>query len=228
MLAGCATQLAVADIFSFTNNLAIPDGQPAGVSDVETIASGISQIGSVQVSLDITGDFNGDLYCYLQHDSALSVLLNRPGSTAGNPFGYADSGFTITLMDLSTNGNIHTYEGVVTPAAGSPLTGVWQPDGRTTSPASVLDTDPSTAGLSLFDGLNPSGNWTLFIADLSPDGSSVLNSWQLIISPVPEPSGLTLGVMGLGAMAACFHWRKTSNAKSKKQAERIDAPGIKP
>ena len=107
--------MACADSFAFTNNQAIPDGQPAGVSDVETITSGISQIGAVQVSLNISGDFNGDLYCYLQHSNALSVLLNRPGRTAGNTFGYADSGFNLTLMDLSTNGNIHTYQGMVTP-----------------------------------------------------------------------------------------------------------------
>ncbi len=193
--------MACADSFAFTNNQAIPDGQPAGVSDVETITSGISQIGAVQVSLNISGDFNGDLYCYLQHSNALSVLLNRPGRTAGNTFGYADSGFNLTLMDLSTNGNIHTYQGMVTPAAGQPLTGVWSPDGRTTSPASVLDTDPSLAGLSLFNNMNASGNWTLFIADLSPGGTSVLTSWQLNFLPVPEPSVEAMGVLGFGVFA---------------------------
>ena len=36
----CASRLALAEVFAFTNlNLAIPDGQPAGISDVETIAS---------------------------------------------------------------------------------------------------------------------------------------------------------------------------------------------
>ena len=198
----CASRLALAEVFAFTNlNLAIPDGQPAGISDVETIASGITQIGSVQVSLNITGNFNGDLYGYLQHDGALSVLLNRSGRTLGNPFGYADSGYNITLSDLATNGNIHTYETVLTPAAGLPLTGVWQPDGRTNSPATVLDTNPSTAGLSLFDSMSGSGTWTLFLADLSPGGTSELGSWALTISPVPEPSALALGILGLGAIS---------------------------
>lgn len=198
LLAGCLHQPAVADVFSFTNNLAIPDGQAAGVSDVQTIATGITQIGSVQVSLSISGNYNGDLYAYVQHNSALSVLLNRPGRTAENPFGYTDSGFAITLMDLSTNGNIHNYAGVWTPAAGLPLTGVWQPAGRTNSPASVLSTDPSPAGLSQFDNLNANGNWTLFIADLSSGGTSVLNSWQLSLIPVPEPSVWNLVVLSLG------------------------------
>jgi hypothetical protein len=63
----------------------------------------------------------------------------------------------------------------------------------------VLDTDPGTAGLSVFDSLNASGSWTLFIADLSPGGTSELVSWQLIIDPVPEPSVLALTVLGLAA-----------------------------
>ncbi len=208
-LAGCVSQIAVAEVYSFTNNLSVPDGQPAGVSDVETVSSGLSQIGSVQVVLNIVGNFNGDLFCYLQYDDHLAVLLNRPGRTAGNSFGYDDSGFSVTLSDTATNGNIHTYGGVVVPVSGLPLTGAWQPDGRTNSPATVLDTNPSTAGLGLFDGLNPSGNWTLFLADLSPGGTSVLNSWQLIITPVPEPSALALEVVGLGALLVFI--RKVKN-----------------
>ena len=207
-----ASPRGVADIFSFTNNLVIPDGQGSGVSDVETIASSVSQIHSVWVSLNIAGEFNGDLYCYLQHGNALSVLLNRPGRATNNPFGYADSGFNITLLDLATNGNIHNYQGLFVPPAGSPLTGVWQPDGRTNSPASVLDTDPSVAGLSVFDGLSASGEWTLFLADLSLGGTSQLLSWQLIIDPVPEPSVAVLGVLGLGAMTAFVRNRKRRKA----------------
>jgi subtilisin-like proprotein convertase family protein len=207
LAAGCAGRVAVADVFSFTDNLAIPDGQPAGISDVETISSGLTQIGSVQVGLDISGNFNGDLYCYLKFNNTLTVLLNRPGRTASNPFGYADCGFNVTFMDLAPNGNIHTYENVVTPAAGSPLTGVWQPDGRTTSPASVLDTDPAVTGLNLFNGMNPDGTWTLFIADMSSGGTSELVGWQLILNPVPEPSVPALGLLGMG-LVTFLRWKK--------------------
>src|SRR5580698_428263 len=103
-LAACTHQIAVADIFSFTNNLPVPDGQAAGVSDVETVSSSVSQIGSVEIGLNISGNFNGDLYAYVEHDNALSVLLNRPGRTAANSFGYPDSGFNIILSDSATNG----------------------------------------------------------------------------------------------------------------------------
>jgi subtilisin-like proprotein convertase family protein len=205
----CVSPVAVADVFSFTGlNLAIPDGQPAGISDVETISSGISQLESVQVNLNITGNFNGDLYCYLEYNSALAVLLNRPGRTVSNSFGYDDSGFNVTLSDDAANGNIHVYRNVVTPTPGSPLTGVWQPDGRTTSPDHVLDTDPSAAPLGVFAGMSASGTWTLFIADLSPGGTSMLNSWQLIITPVPEPSVLPLAALGLGVVSVLVRRRE--------------------
>jgi subtilisin-like proprotein convertase family protein len=191
---------AYGDTFSFTDNLAIPDGEPAGVSDVQAISTSITQITSLQVSLNIAGNFNGDLYCYLQYDGTLSVLLNRVGRSVSNPFGYADSGFAVTFSDTAANGNIHTYQLETIPANGTPLTGLWQPDGRTTSPATVLNTDPGTANLSQFNGLNPNGNWTLFVADLSPGGTSELLGWQLTVNPVPEPSGSVLMLIGLGVL----------------------------
>src|SRR5262245_44186625 len=108
---GAASAVA-ADVYSFSVNQVVPDGQPAGFSDTHSIVSGISQTVSVQVGLNIVGNYNGDLYCYLQHGSALSVLLNRTGRTAGNSFGYDDSGFNIALSDVAVNGNIHTYRTV--------------------------------------------------------------------------------------------------------------------
>lgn len=202
VLSAWVTRAAAVDFFTFNNiNAAIPDGQPAGVSDGQTVASGINQIAAVAVSLNISGNFNGDLYCHLQFNNALAVLLNRSGRTAANPFGYDDSGFSLTLSDTAAAGNIHTYRGVVTPGAGLPLTGTWQPDGRITSPASVLETDPALAGLSGFNGMNPNGQWTLFVADLSSGGTSVLNSWGLIITAVPEPSVSALATFGISAFS---------------------------
>src|SRR2546422_5215497 len=119
--------------------LPIPDGDAAGVSDVRTITSVITQISSITVSLDISGEFNGDLYASLRHDSGFSVLLNRPGRTADSPSGYGDRGLNITLSDSAPNGDIHSYRAVFTPEAGSPLTGTWQPDRRNVDPSLVLD-----------------------------------------------------------------------------------------
>src|SRR5581483_9248104 len=206
-----ATLLAVARVsdtasaqqqsFSFPNlNKPIPDGNFAGVSDLETVSSSITQIGAVEVTLDIPGQFNGDLYAYLRHDNTVSVLLNRPGRTAGNPYGYGDSGLQIALSDFAADGDVHLYQQVTVPSAGSPLTGTWQPDGRNVDPTTVLDSTPRTADLNVFNGLDPNGTWTLFLADTFTGGTNTLVSWSLevITTPVPEPSSiLPLGLGGL-------------------------------
>src|SRR5919109_903297 len=89
--------------FGAQSSLAIADGNASGVSDARTVSSAISAIGSLTVSLDISGQFNGDLYAYLRHDSGFSVLLNRPGRTEDTPSGYSDSGLNITLSDSAPN-----------------------------------------------------------------------------------------------------------------------------
>jgi subtilisin-like proprotein convertase family protein len=209
LLAGSAVRLSAVEVYSFNNiNAVLPDGQPAGYSDVRTISSGITQIGSVQVNLNIVGNFNGDVYCYLQHGSAISVLLNRAGRTSGNAFGYNDAGFNVTFSDSAANGNIHTYRNVFTPPGGSALTGFWQPDGRSVNPMTVLDTDPVNARLNVFNGLDANGGWTLFLADMSSGGNNLLSSWQLIITPVPEPSSIAVLALGLGLVCAKSRRRK--------------------
>jgi hypothetical protein len=42
------------------------------------------------------------------------------------------------------------------------VSGTYQPDGRTTDPLTVLDTDPRMAMLSSFTGLDANVTWTLF------------------------------------------------------------------
>ncbi|MEI8290077.1 MAG: hypothetical protein WCH99_11450 [Verrucomicrobiota bacterium] len=87
----------------------ILDGNPVGVMEQFTVSGLSGSICNVQVTLDITGGFNGDLYAYLVDPAGqLVVLLNRLGVTGSNPFGYGDSGMNLTLSGLATN-NIHDY-----------------------------------------------------------------------------------------------------------------------
>src|SRR5688572_3006366 len=134
--------------FSQTNsfedlNQVIPDANASGLSYVRVISSSIVQLSSIRVQLQIHGEFNGDLYAYLRHvtpdGTNFCVLLNRPGKTVSNPFGYDDFGLDILFDDSSVNGDIHTYRQMTTPEPGSPLMGLWQPDGRKIDPFSVLD-----------------------------------------------------------------------------------------
>lgn len=192
--------------FTFNPNLAIPDNSTVGVADTRIIAGQNGLITSVTLSLQLTGTpassnaFNGDFYAYLQHDSGFAVLLNRTGRTAVNGFGYGDSGFHVTFDDSAANGDIHQYRNVTNPGGGA-LTGIWQPDGRATNPNSVLATDTRVAMLDSFQGLDPNGAWTLFVADVSPIGTAALQGWTLNfeVAPIPEPGTIGFGVALLGA-----------------------------
>jgi subtilisin-like proprotein convertase family protein len=180
-----ALQAQVSETNSFTGiDLVVPDGDPAGVTDVRTITSGIAHITSLQVQLNISSDFNGDLYGYLQHGNGLTVLINRAGRTASNTNGYDDCGFDVTFSDSAAD-DIHNYRLVTTPPPGSPLTGTWQPDARYIDPTLVTDTSLRTTFLSEFDGLSAQGNWVLFLAGMEYGGTNTLNSWALDITGTP-------------------------------------------
>jgi subtilisin-like proprotein convertase family protein len=201
-------------VYSFTENLTIPAGNPVGVSfstNLTGMSFGGMTISNVTVSLDISGGFNGNLYAYLAGPGGtFAVLLNRSGMSSGNAFGYANSGFNITLNDQVNSGNIHTYQNDSPSYNGSgQLTGTWAADGENVDPnssPSVFDTAVDTVGLSALAGGNPDGQWTLFLADLASGPQSTVVSWSLDIMTVPEPS--TLALAGLGGMAALVAFRR--------------------
>jgi subtilisin-like proprotein convertase family protein len=189
-LAGMAQATLVASWDSSTLNTAITDGSTVGITASQTF-SGLdaSAINGVDVRLHISGGYNGDLYGYLvlqdaNSATATAILLNRVGTSGGDPFGSAGSGFDVTLSDTGSS-SIHS-------ASGSP-TGTWQAD-----QTSTLE--------STFGGLTANGTWTLFLADLSGGGGqSSLVTWGLDVSVVPEPITWALiicgAAMGLGLLA---------------------------
>lgn len=226
LLALCLAPAASAAVVysSGTLNLPIPDDTETGLVRTLNVVESFA-VGSVTVNLNLsvpsggTG-WAGDLYAYLQHDTGFSVLLNRPGRTDASPFGYSDGQpLTISLRDDAANGDLHSYRSVATGsenvALSGPLTGAWQPDGRTSDPASVVTGDPREALLNQFGGVNSAGIWTLFLADLSGGNQFQLDSWELEIgsfTPVPEPQTVRLvtGVMLLGGAL----WRRTRRKPS--------------
>jgi hypothetical protein len=203
------------------------DGSGLGVSDTRTLTSNIEVITDVNVWFHLDnpvagGAFNGDFYATLSHDSGFSVLLNRPGRRAGSDpdaYGYPDNGFSITLDDQAAAGDVHTYRLQLPLTEGGPpglshstevdpiyqaaLTGRWAPDGRDANPADVTTDMMRTRMLSQFNGLPASGQWTLFVADVSPGGSATLRGWGLEITGltvIPEPA-VTMGCVGAVLLA---------------------------
>lgn len=207
-----------AEVHSFTNLVrAIPDGNASGLSDNHSIVSSISSLGHIQVKLQITGEFNGDLYGYLRHiqggETNFCVLINRVGRSATNSAGYADAGFDIVLDDGVGNGDIHLYQETTIPGLGEPISGTWQPDGRIADPGTVTDASPRETSLASFIGASGSGEWTLFLADLDRGGTNLLQGWELTLdgktspgvtwsTPSPITYGNALGVNQLNATSS--------------------------
>ncbi len=177
---------------------AIPQGSPVGVAlsgSVSDIASG-NTVGGLTVDLTVSGGYNGSLYAYLvAPNGTLVTLLNQPGVTSGNPFGYAGSGLNVTLSDTAA-GSIQT----ATETAGAVFAGTYQAAGT----------------LANINGSAADGTWTLFFADVaSGGGQATLTGWNLDITAVPEPVNVALaffgvGVLGIGAVRAFRFSRKQS------------------
>ncbi|HOC57126.1 MAG TPA: hypothetical protein PKI20_16025 [Verrucomicrobiota bacterium] len=191
-------------IYSPANNvnLTIDDGDPTGHTLTATASGYLPTIIDIRVTLNIVGvdgGWNGDLYCYLTYNNVLVPLLNRVGVQTGDAFGYEGApGMNITLAgDPGGYDDIHWTE---SPTSG----GTYAPDGRLISPA--LGPDPfsqpedfdadGTIGFSAYNGMNPNGTWTLFIADMSLGDTHQLVSWSLQITAVPEPVNVALGIFG--------------------------------
>jgi len=206
-LAGAARAAIELDATSAANT-AVPDGNPVGITSSLTLSGPfVGVVTAVNVDLDITGGYNGDLYGYLEYQdvnssTATEILLNRIGTSASDSFGSSGSGFNnIELSDSGTvNGSIHG-------AAGIP-TGTW-----------LADSAYSLNGT--FGGMAAQGTWTLFLADMSVGGgTSTLESWGLDIIAVPEPSQAGL-VLAAGALLAAVWGTRIGVGRRKLQPARV-------
>lgn len=211
--------------FTYSVGATIPDGNLNGYQNSQIVSGLSGPITDLNVTLQISGGFNGDFYAFLTHDGTTSILLNRVGRDTTHQIGYPDAGFgpdasanSFTFDDQAST-DVHFYRNAPFSLNGNgQLTGSWQPDGRTLDPlsaASAFDSASRSAMLNLFDGSDPNGLWTLYVADVSSGGEGVLVGWGLQITTVPEPATATLLGLGLLAMGARLGRRPaaaTSNA----------------
>lgn len=183
----------------------VPDGSLVGLSSSANVSGMSGGITNVTVSLNITGGFNGDLYCYLlSPQNSMIVLLNRVGLSSSSPISYDDAGMNITLSAAGLY-NIHNYQDYAGYSTLINNGSVWAPDRRDIDPQSVassFDAAPNGNNFDALNGSDPNGAWTLFIADVSGGGTSTLVSWGLTVVTVPEPQTWAL----LGGGLAAFGW----------------------
>ena len=175
----------------FANGGTIVDGNLVPWSDTRPITGTPGEtITSVLVKLYVSGGYNGDLYGYLSYGGQMVPLLNRVGVGSSDAFGYADAGLNVTFSDAASD-NIHFYQtvGGWNIANGTP----WQPDGRLVNPVTGLPVEfdaPGTRKLSVWNGADPTGDWTLVLSDVVlGGGAATVQSWglQITTAPVPEP-----------------------------------------
>lgn len=171
---------------------AIADYPGAGVGySLNFNAAGYSQLTDITVTFTTTGGWNGDLYAYLSHGSGLAILLNQVGASGGSPDGYSTSGFNNITLGMASvpGGDIHFVLSPTT--AGGP----YEADGRLT-----YDSGTRANTLSVFNNVDPNGDWTLYFEDASAVNQSTLSSWSVGITAVPESVSVALGMFG-GAFA---------------------------
>jgi cysteine-rich repeat protein len=149
-------------------SVAIPDGNVAGVTTTFTVPDS-GTIQDLNLGLNISHTWNGDLIVRLTHGATTVTVIDRPGVPASQ-FGSNDNGYNIVLDDEGTGAAIEGIE-----LSGSSSTVI--------SPPSYTPNNP----LSAFDGMDKAGLWTLFVSDsVTPDSGSIV-SWTLHISNQGEP-----------------------------------------
>ena len=192
----------------FANGGTVADGNLVPWSDTRPIMGAPGEtITSVLVKLYVAGGYNGDLYGYLSYGGQTVPLLNRVGVGSGDAFGYADAGLYVTFNDAASD-DIHFYQNVGgwTIANGA----AWQPDGRLVNPVTGLPAEFDALGtrkLSVWNGADPTGDWTLVLSDVVlGGGAATVQSWglQITTAPVPEPGTWAMLVVTAGGV--CGHW----------------------
>ena len=92
---------------------------------------------------------------------------------------------------------------------GDQRTGTWAPDGPAVDPEYLLDTNSQTSLLNSFNGTNPNGTWTLFLADLDFGQQGALVQWGVLVTAIPEPSTCILLALGGFALGMRLLQRRT-------------------
>lgn len=148
---------AGADVFRATPNLAIPDNDPNGVTT--TLNAGPScTMTDVDIALEVNHTWLGDLIFRVTHGAVTVAIVDRPGVPAST-FGCGG--------DLACARPI-----VLDDEAATPIEGFCQ----TSIPAGNYGPNEALTG---FDGLDETGDWTLFVSDNAQADTGTVCAWEV-------------------------------------------------
>ncbi len=187
---------------SFTNSTAtsITDNNSTGINSVITVGTaGTINAGSLSVTVAMDHTWLGDLVLTLSNGISSATLMNRAGQI---PF-IATSGDSSNLSanrPLTFSGSALVPSGLMGALCGNNDT-VGNPLPNLCPNTQFSPVQP----LSVFDGGNIQGNWTLNVSDRRSGNTGQLAAWRLnadVAAAVPEPGALSLVALGLLAAAA--------------------------
>jgi subtilisin-like proprotein convertase family protein len=160
--------------------LAIPDNVPTGITSVIVVPPGAPSVGDLDVDLNVTHSWVGDLSISLMRAATTSMIFDRPGVPA-TTFGCSGNNLDIVLDDQGTDGSVDGSCTTGTPAYPVPG-GRYTPDNP----------------LAPFNGGTATGTWTLTVADNALGDTGTLDSWALLVTPaVAGEGGPQAGVSAL-------------------------------
>jgi len=139
--------------FSFQPPLPIPDNNATGVIDVHTIEAECGLLFDVNIGLDITHPFDGDLDIFLLYEDMpnppiIVELSTDNGGTGDN--------YTNTIFDSEAATSIT--------AGAPPFTGTFRPEGS----------------LAVLYNRNKCARWTLLVIDDASGDVGVVNGWSIL------------------------------------------------
>ena len=173
---------ASSEVFSFrtslelcsTPNIAIPDNNPAGISDSLLVSGAAANLDRLRVALDISHTWVGDLIITLTHaESGITrALVNRPG--------VIDTGFGCSGNDIDLFLDDEATLSIQNDCTGGPNPQQAFIAGESYTPAQSLD---------VFDGVTLDGNWTINVSDRAGGDIGTLHGWCLLpetAEPLPD------------------------------------------
>jgi subtilisin-like proprotein convertase family protein len=150
--------------------IAIPDSPAPPIVSIIVVPPSDNQVLDVDVDMNVTHSWVGDVGMTLNKDAATVAIFDRPGVPA-TTFGCSGNNIDIVMDDEGTDGSVDGSCTTATPAYPVP-DGHYTPDNP----------------LSAFDGLGVDGPWTLTVGDGAGGDTGTLDSWALIIEESPPVS----------------------------------------